>query len=283
MSPSPKALNKLNDHWAIKAIGATGINRAMQIATQRQASGSTGTQINLAVTETEDDKSLLERAALAFESAAIEGLDELSRPTGKNAALREQAIAASYRAYDSYRLLPVPTEQPESLFFVLHLSAIACCGDRWSDLRSWYREQGETLKAPSVVNARWDHRFLYRMFDCWIRLFQKNGKDDLNRVREIIARLRSEQKIYEKNYLDNASGSTGRAMALRLAALYNWAKATETLAEYGLLGVPAQPFGIIDKHFEAAIAAATASGDQQHGNIFRWLHAASHIMVADPL
>ena len=130
--------------------------------------------------------------ALAYELAAIEGLDELSRPAGLNRELREQAVAASFRAFDIRRLLPVPVETLDRLFFVLQLSAVAYCGDRRSDLRRWYREQGEALRAPSVADAEWDRRLLFRLFECWVRLFRKDGWDDLDRIREIVAGLRND-------------------------------------------------------------------------------------------
>ena len=220
---------------------------------------------------------------MAFELAAIEGLDELSRPAGDNQALREQAVAASFRAFSIRRLLSVPIETYDRLFFVLQLSAIAYCGDRWSDLRRWFNEQQDTLRIPSVADVSWDHRLLYRLFDCWIRLFRKDGWDDLDRIREIIAGLRNDQKIHEERCLQNKSGTVDRAIALRLVALYNWAKATETLAVYILQGDPGNPFGTLDKHFEAGIKAAAASGDAQHEVILRWLHAAGRIMVTNSL
>jgi replicative superfamily II helicase len=42
-------------------------------------------------------------------------------------------------------------------------------------------------------------------------------------------------------------------------------------------------FGDLDKHFESAIKAATASGDAGHEVILRWLHAAGRIMVTNSL
>ena len=283
MSLSRKALEELRDHWAINTFETSEIDRAMNFANQCLAVRGIGKQIDFSFEETKDDESLLKRVALAFELAAIEGLDELTRPAGKNAVLRKQAVAASHRAFGLNRHLPVPTETLERLFFVLHLSATAYCGDSWSDLRRWYREQKEITSSPSVVNVRWDRRLLYRIFDCWTRLFLKDGWDDLDRVREIIAGLRNDQKIYEKKFLDNTSKEKNRAIAFRLAALYNWAKATETLAVYTLQGEPVNPFGIIDKHFEAAIKAATVSKDAQHEIILRWLHATSYIMVTNSL
>jgi len=52
-------------------------------------------------------------------------VDELSGPAGLNRELRDQAVAASFRAFDIRRLLPVPEETLDRLFFVLQLSAVA--------------------------------------------------------------------------------------------------------------------------------------------------------------
>ena len=283
MSLSGRALEALNEHWAVSAIGAEELARADELVHQRLARQAVGKQISFSFEENSEDEPFLERVALAFELAAIEGLDELSRPAGEQQQLRDQAVAASFRAFDVRRLLPVPLETHDRLFFVLQLSAAAYCGDRWSDLRRWYREQGEALRAPSVADADWDRRLLYRLFACWVRLFRKEGWDDLDRIREIIAGLRDDQKVHEERRLRNGSEAVDRAIALRLAALYNWAKATETLARYMLQGEPGDPFGTLDKHFEAGIRAAAASGDAQHEVVLRWLHATARVMVTNSL
>ena len=283
MSLSSAALKGLSEHWAVAAIGGDELARVENLVYERLAHQAVGKQISFSFAKSLDEEPLLERAALAFELAAIEGLDELSRPAGDNPTLRDQTVAASFRAFDIRRLLPVPMQTDDRLFFVLQLSAVAYCGDRWSDLRRWFKEQREALKAPSVADVPWDRRLLYRLFDCWIRLFRKDGWDDLDRIREIIAGLRNDQKVHEENRLHNGSEVVDRAIALRLAALYNWAKATETLATYMLQGEPGNPFGTLDKHFEAGIKAAAASGDAQHEVILRWLHATGRIMVTNSL
>ena len=283
MSLSSGALKALSEHWAVAAVGGEELSRVEDLVHERLAHRAVGRQISFSFAESLDDEPLLERAALAFELAAIEGLDELSRPAGDNPALRDQAVAASFRAFNIRRLLPVPTQTDDRLFFVLQLSAVAYCGDRWSDLRRWFKEQQGAVKVPSVADAPWDRRLLYRVFDCWVRLFRKNGWDDLDRIREIIAGLRNDQKVHEENRLRNGSEAVDRAIAFRLAALYNWAKATETLASYMLQGKPGNPFGSLDKHFEAGIKAAAASGDAQHEVILRWLHATGRIMVTNSL
>ncbi len=283
MSLSNKALEALNEHWALAAIGVDKLEHADDLVQQRLARRSVGGQISFSFAEKAEDEPFLERVALAFELAAIEGLDELSRPAGESLHLWDQAVAASFRAFDIHRLLPVPSETHDRLFFVLRLSAIAYCGDRWSDLRRWYREQGKALRAPSVADTEWDRRLLYRLFDCWVRLFRKQGWDDLDRIREIIAGLRNDQGIHEERRLRSGSGAVDRKVAPCLAALYHWAKGTETLAKYMLQGEPGEPFGTLDKRFEAGIKAAATSGDARHEVVLRWLHAAARIMVTNSL
>ena len=179
--------------------------------------------------------------------------------------------------------MPVPHPTHERLYFVLHLSALAYCGDRWADLRRWYAENKQALTPPSVVDVSWDQRLLFRLFHCWIRLFRKNGWDDLDRIRETISGLRDDQKTMESDRLQNGSYALDRAMALRLAALYHWAKATETLAHFMLQGEPSDPFVQIDQHFDTAVSAATASNDPQLEVLLRWLHATARIMVTNSL
>ena len=283
MISSATGHNSLESHWAVQAVGAQDIRHADDLVNERLAQKAVGQQIAFDFHQSEEDSQLLDRVALAYEFAAIEGLDELSRPAGEDDSLRKRSLEASSRAFNIRRLMPVPETTFDRMFFVLNLSALAYCGDRWSDLRRWYNENTETLAAPSVADVPWDLRLLYRLFHCWVRLFRKNGWDDLDRIRETIAGLRDDQKTMEEQRLRNGSEVVDRAIALRLAALYHWAKGTEILAHFMLQGEPSDPFSQIDKHFEAGIKAARASADAQHEVILRWLHAAGRIMVTNSL
>ena len=306
MRLSDNAFRELDSHWALQAIGSKSLERAIDIANERLVKQAAGRRIPLNFQPTDgndniqngnsdtrngdentqnndDDTQLLERVALAYELAAIEGLGELYRLEGGNDSLRQQAIAASFRVFDIRSLLPVPGTTHERLHHVFQLSALAYCGDRWSDLRHWYSENPEALAVPSVVDVSWDKRLFYRLFHCWTRLFKKSDSYDLDRIRETIASLRDDQKTMEGPRLHNESPEVDRAIALRLVALYHWARATEILAVYMLQGQPTQPFGHTGKHYEAAIQAATASGDAQHEMTLRWLYATSQSMITDSL
>lgn len=282
MSLQTKDFELLWSHWAVKALG-TDDKQVSAAVNQHLARHAVGRQIAFDFPPPEEDMPALDRVALAYELAAVDGLDELSRVGGERDHLRRQAIAASFCAFDLRRLMPVPHPTLERLYFVLHLSALAYCGDRWADLRRWYAENTQALTPPSVVDVSWDQRLLFRLFHCWVRLFRKNGWDDLDRIRETISGLRDDQKTMEAARLQNGSYALDRAMALRLVALYHWAKATETLAYFMLQGEPADPFVQIDQHFDKATSAATGSNDPQLEIQLRWLHAAARIMVTNSL
>jgi hypothetical protein len=280
-----EALSRADQHWAITALGKERLDRALEVAKIRVMRSAVGHQMTISFEETASDNQLVERAAMAYEIAAIEGLDAILHPSSDEAhtQLRLQAQAGAFRAYSLCRTLPIPTGPEEQIFHTLHLAALAYCGDQWTDLRRWLKDHEHTVKSPSVADAGWDRRVLYRLFDCWVRLLRKQGWDDLDGVREIIAGLRKDQEQYEVGALANQDNAVAQATALRLIALYHWAKATELLAVYTLQG---QPVGIdaeLDKHFEAGRTAAGAAQDAALEVLLRWLHATSRRMVAGSL
>ena len=148
MSVSENTLESLNHHWAVASIGAEELRRVENLICERLANWTVGEQIKFSFEESSDDELFLRRVELAFEVAAIEGLDEMSRPADENTLLREQAVVASNRAFEILHLFPIPLEIHERLYFVLQLSAVSYCGDRWSDLRRWYKESQAELKNP---------------------------------------------------------------------------------------------------------------------------------------
>lgn len=283
MTVSSATVEALHAHWALEAVSANDRERASNVTNERLARRAVGKQIEFSFEQNDGDDALLDRVALAYEMAAIEGLDALSRSAGGSAALRDQASAAAYKAFDIRRLISVPEDTHERIFHVLHISALAYCGDRWSDLRRWYAENKGCLRSPSIAGVAWDQRLLFRIFECWVRLFRKDGWDDLHGIHEIVAGLREDQKTHEAQSLRNGTEGADRALALRLVALYHWAKATEILAEYMAQGGTQTVFAQLDKHFDAGVRAAAASGDAQHEVILRWLHAASRMMVTSSL
>jgi replicative superfamily II helicase len=282
MLVTEEALLQVDSHWAVAAIGDAERDRGIEVAKAKLVRQATGHQLSLSFTDRATDESLIERLSLAYEIAASEGLDALLNPSSAttNKELQSQAQAGAWRAFEFRRLVKVPTVPEERIFHILHLASLAYCGDRWSDLRRWIQEHEEETTAPSVADALWDKRVLYRLFDCWVRLFRKDGWDDIDQVHEIIAGLRSDQDEYEKQLLVSENSFEGRVVAMRLVALYHLAKSTEILATYVLQGAPASVNEDIDKHFEAAINAAPGTHDASLEVLLKWLHITSRRMIA---
>lgn len=281
MSLTREDLDRLDQHWAVLAVGDT--EHGLHIADMRLVQKAVGDQVNLAFKPEPSDDDLLQRLALAYETAAIEGLDSFLSLSITEDDLRKQCIAGAFRAFELRRLFTVPEASEARIFHVLHLSALAYCGDRWSDMRRWFDDNTDSLEITSNEETRWDVRVLYSLFECWIRLFRKDGWSDLSGIGQIITRLREEQSNYESDSLDSGVNAHDRAMALRLIAFYNWAKGTELLAIYVMQGRPRGINALLDKHFEAATEAAALGGDPQLEILVRWLHAASRQMISGSL
>lgn len=280
MTVSKESLQQIDNHWAVVAVGEAERNSVLQMANISLVKSAVGNQIQISLEESTLDTELIERTAMAYEIAAIEGLKAFLNPMSddENDPLIIQCASGAWRAFELRRMYKIPSQPEERIFHILHLSCLAYCGDRWTDLRRWYSEKKENVQAPPVADVPWDRRLLFRLYDCWFRLFRKQQWDDLDQISEIIAGLRDDQKHYESKVLNNGSVHADRAMAFRLIALYHWAKATELLALYMLQGEPADIGTRLDKHFENALEAASASGDSQMEMLTNWLHAASKRM-----
>jgi hypothetical protein len=152
-----EALNRVDQHWAVKAVGDDMLARALEVAKVRTMRSAVGNQMAIVFDETGTDSELVERVATAYEIAAIEGLDGLLYPSGheERIQLRLQAQAGTYRAYALRRTLPIPPGPEDRVFHVLHLAALAYCGDQWTDLRRWLKDHEREVKTPSVADAAW--------------------------------------------------------------------------------------------------------------------------------
>ena len=281
MNVTLASLERVDNHWAVQAVGEEPRKLGIELSNQLLVEKAIGEQIYFDFTFSEADIDLLNRLAMAYEMAAIEGLRDFVNLTSANNDMRAQCASGAFRAFEIRRLFELPENNHERIFHILHLSALAYCGDRWTDLRRWYNENEHIFTIPSVADVDWDSRLLFRLFECWVRLFRKKRWDDLDRIREIVAGLREDQKTYESDALEGSSNAGNRAMALRLIALYHWAKGTELLAKYMIQGEPVSITAQLNKHFESAIDASVACADSQLEVLMRWLHVASHQMVAD--
>ena len=281
MNVTRSSLEKINRHWAVQAIGERKIKRAMELTDKLLVERAVGQQIQFGFSLSQSDTNLLKKVSAAYEMAAIEGLNDFLSQTSGKFELKEQCTTGAYRAFEIQRLFEVPETDKQRMLHILHLSSLAYCGDKWTDLRHWYQENNNLLSVPPITDVSWDVRLLNRLFESWVCIFRKNRWDDLSRTQEIIVKLREDQQQYEAEVLNKSDDAENRAMALRLISLYHWAKATEIQATYMLQGEPTGVVPMLNQHFESAIKAATACADVQLEMLLRWLQVAGRQMIAN--
>ncbi|MCY3626061.1 MAG: DEAD/DEAH box helicase [Rhodobacteraceae bacterium] len=283
MNVTKASLERITQHWAIQAISDDEINQAVELSNRLLVEKAVGNLIHFNYKPSKSDYQLLDRVSMAYEIAAIEGLNDFLNPTSSAKELSEQCASGAHKAFEIQRLFEIPNTDLERIYHILHLSSLAYCGDRWTDLRRWYNENEQILQTPSVNGEIWDQHLVNLLFNCWVCLFRKKRWEDLDRISEVISELRENQNKYEFEFLNNTKNAEQRSMALRLISLYHWAKATEILAKYMLQGEPAGVTTLLNKHFESALKAVEVSGDIKLELLLRWLQIAGRRMITDSI
>jgi len=277
-----ETLNKIDGHWAVKAVGDAEYRQSiLQLSKEKLVKNAVGEQLTLYLENSLSEESPLRQLAMAYEMVAIEGMHDFINQTD-NDELQDQFLAGSHRAFEIYRVLEVPeNNNVQFMFHLLHLSSLAYCGDCWTDLRHVYDEFSEEIERLSLEQVvEWDKRILFHLFNCWVSLFRKNSWQELTNITSSISKLRDEQATYEEKYLNADSNNENNAKAMRLMSLYHWAKATELLSLYMLQGEPADIKSQLDRHFNLAVKISADAGDAQLEILLRWLHASAEQMVS---
>lgn len=285
-----QALIEIEAHWAIQAMGDDA-PRALARASELHVEVALAPVLEQSPASA-DDIALIDRVATAYELAALDGLAVLLRPfvSEDEEARAQQVRAGAYRAFELLRALPLPEEIDMRVFAVLHLAALGYCGERWTDARRWLTERdihSHLWTAVEDTDAQWDQHLLRALYSCWVALLRKEGWQDLAAIEGAVATLREQQQTLETELLTEQSPPVVRkGVALKLLALYHWAKATEVLARYmttGRTGASGTVQTVLDQHFEASASAAAASGDLELDFLLRWLHVAAREMASGSL
>ncbi|MBI3415503.1 MAG: DEAD/DEAH box helicase [Verrucomicrobia bacterium] len=214
-------------------------------------------------------------ANLRFVQEACElAVDELLGDEAKQSELREVAA----EAFRLLRAIPRPQVPIPAGNFLFRLACLGQLGDMGADAARLLREQ--PWPAMPVQSVDWSERTFAVVLDSWLCLFRKNGWEDLERVQHGIARLRSEQREYEKTHLEQAKEPADAAW--RLVSLYHFSKAAEILAVYVTQGQVHGDFlvkNLLDAQFDRAIAAAERGRYVELESLLRLGASAAHQMA----
>ena len=274
------ALAAVDEHWAVAATGS-GREEALRLASALHVRQALGGLLGSDDDPDAEQVELLKRVGTAYELAAVEHLPLLLQPyvSEHDRAAADRAQSAAYRAFELFRVAPLPEERRTYVFSVLHVVGLGYVGDRWTDARRWLAEAVPEDAAPQ--SDAWDERMLNALYGFWLALIRKDGWDQLKAIEDGVARLREEQQEYESALLEERDGQAARGTAFILVALYHWARATEVLGVYLATGKsPGAIAGVLDQHFEHASNAAGRAGDLLLEVLLRWLHATARQMAA---
>ena len=148
MNVTKASLERIAQHWAIQSISDDEINQAVDLSNRLLVEKAVGNLIHFNYEPSKSDYQLLDRVSMAYEIAAIEGLNDFLNPTSSAKELSEQCASGAHKAFEIQRLFEIPNTDLERIYHILHLSSLAYCGDRWNDLRRWYNENERILHPP---------------------------------------------------------------------------------------------------------------------------------------
>ncbi len=259
-----------SESWIVNSLGVEKVHRAAEEAGRRRL----GDALGIAGTGRLDDEHL-RFVANALELRVTLLLDD------ENPA---DLCAAAAEAFQVARVLPhdgTPTETAQSL---VRLGCLGVLGDRGADVKRLLVANG--WPALPVDADDWGQRVWSTILDVWLRLFRKQGWDDLDAVQGQVADLRASQREYEPRFLHEAEERQDARPAWELMTTYHLAKAAEILGQYLSQGAVDGRYDVreqLEAQFDRAVAAAAAGRLMERETFVRLLARTARTLVGNSI
>ena len=175
----------------------------------------------------------------------------------------------------------MPTETAQSL---VRLGCLGVLGDRGADVKRLLVANG--WPALPVDADDWGQRVWSTILDVWLRLFRKQGWDDLDAVQGQVADLRASQRDYEPRFLHDAEQRQDAGPAWELMTTYHLAKAAEILGQYLSQGAVDGRYDVreqLEAQFDRAVAAAAAGRLMERETFVRLLARTARTLVGNSI
>lgn len=220
----------------------------------------------------------LEHVAEVCEMAAVRQWGEADRRGGAAPGTRRGEEEAPLEdlcrwCFGFLEACPVPMHPAAKFSHVLRLFAYAYMGDRWEAMRRYVREYGDRLRLQDGAGERsyneaaerggWEFTVMSEVHDALLLLVRKDSAEDLRRCGKIIEGLRTRQEDSEPPYMERLEETHRAAAACRLAAMYQFARSVEILAEFMRTGTPRDVEARLDFHFDRSIEASGVGGSAE--------------------
>lgn len=252
--------------WIAQSLGNERIARAAEEAGRRRIRHAFGMS-----PANDTNEAQLKFIASGLELRVFAALESEDENVLRSAALEAFQIA---------RALPRPSEDLMAAEWLVGLSCLGVMADRGADVHRILKAGG--LPALLLDSEDWGARVHASILDVWLRLFRKNGWEDLDEIHNRVAALRKEQQDLEPNFLRHAEERKDARPAWQLIVSYHLARAAEILGIYISQGSVDGRFDIrqqLEAQFDRAIAAADRGQLMHQENLGRLLARVARILV----
>jgi hypothetical protein len=271
----------LEEHWAVSTFSAEQRSALVAYAEEVLRALRGGAAVTRPRPATEDLLAL----ASAFDIAArerleLEGLGSpfaLTRPnelTDRRSYLR----AGAGRAFALLAAAPIDFDDDVgALYRALLLTALGYVAGHAETLRAWLNSHHRELFPGDDDDLRWDLLLLRRNVELWTEILGGSGPSGLERAMEIVATIREERNVRERELLASFDESEEMRMRFYLFALFHLTEAATELLVYRLHGTPND---VTQRLYVAlSLARSATSGDVQILPALEWLYEGAAYVI----
>ena len=271
----------LEEHWAVSTFGADQRASLIGFADDALRALRSGATTQRPRPATEDLLAL----ASAFDIAARERLDldglgspfALAKPN-ELAERRAFLRAGAARAFALLAAAPVDfDDEVGALYRVLLVVALAHVAGQAEALRPWLNAHRRRLFPGDDRELRWDLLLLRRNVELWTEVLSGSGPSGLERAMEIVATIREERLVRERELLASFDESEEMRMRFYLFALFHVTEAATELLLYRLHGMPNDVTQRI--YVALSLARSATSGDMQILPALEWLYESAACVI----
>ena len=271
----------LEEHWAVATFGADERASLLAFAEEFLRALRGGAVAQRARPASEDVLAL----ASAFDIAArerldLEGVGRPFAPASPNEIAERRAYlrAGAGRAFALLAAAPVDYDDDVgALYRVLLVVALAHVAGQDETLRVWLNSHRRRLFPSEDRALRWDLLLLRRVVELWTEVLSGAGPSGLERAMEIVATIREERPVRERELLAEFDEGEEMRMRFYLFALFHVTEAATELLLYRLHGAPSD---VTQRVYVAlSLARSATSGDMQILPALEWLYESAACVI----
>jgi hypothetical protein len=271
----------LEEHWAVSTFAVEQRAALLAYAEEFLRAVKSGGTVHRATPPAED----LIALASAFDIAARERLDlegvgsPLANMTHNERAERRGLLrGGAGRAFILLAAAPIDfDDEVGALYRVLLVAALAHVAGQEESLRAWLGMYRRRIFPGDDRELRWDLLLLRRNVELWSEVLSGSGPSGLNRAMEIVATIREERGMRERELLASFDESEEMRMRFYLFALFHLTEAATELLLYRLHGAPNDVTQRI--YVALSLARSATSGDMQILPALEWLYESAACVI----